>query len=520
MRFKISILISFFSSILTFAAEVHPLGIVIRPNLVRKVIAELNSRRAENRGIRFPICSDNRYFEFSFLANWSDAKWVNLGGNRVYLSTVITDFKASGKYFEGCQINSKTGDIEITAPNDVKTYAATLDIQQAQFGFQFDPQTMFLEVDRKMIATAIPTMTIQVENAPAISDLLNPTGIREALLNQILDVAQSSISKWLKEKLRGLAFVQSAGEVLKDNPIWKAGTLIDNGAITMEFAERNSSQQFLTFAFNPFKNKSAFATPNGLELYFNADFLDIDQLRKLSGINPTLQNSGAVLEQTRMTMADPAQWSDATFDRPELQSSSSDLSLVIPGNLMDDAWTKFYRERLLNMRLTGNIGRQTKGLITDEEEKVHYRVTISPQTAPRMLFQPDRLRLEVENYVMDFKTLLEDREIPSTQIESQISVGASLGVDPQRRIVKMVLDPSQFSLKLRDLKNRFSDDEMLLFENIAKTIWHDFLKNYAEFEIFPTVMDTGNLPIEIQRVSVTGSSVVLDINLLFRGATP
>jgi hypothetical protein len=83
----------------------------------------------------------------------------------------------------------------------------------------------------------------------------------------------------------------------------------------------------------------------------------------------------------------------------------------------------------------------------------------------------------------------------------------------------MVLDPSQFDLKLKDLKGRFTDDEILLFQNMANTIWKDFFNAYAEFEIFPTILDTGNMPMEIQEVSVEDSSVILDVNLLLRGAT-
>ncbi len=195
------------------------------------------------------------------------------------------------------------------------------------------------------------------------------------------------------------------------------------------------------------------------------------------------------------------------------------MSLVIPTNLMNDAWTNFYRERLLKLRTIVDIGKQTKGLITEEVQDVHvYRDDQPSLRAPDGIsskqIQTGRGKLCHGFWKLDRGQTYS----ATTQIESQVSISASFKVDTQRRMVKMVLDPTQFQLKLKDLKGRFSDDEILFFQKMANSIWKDFLTSYAEFEIFPTVMDTGNLPIEIQNVSVSGSSVVLDINVLLEGA--
>lgn len=520
-RFVRSILfvaISIGATIKDVKSEVHPLGVVIRPNLLKKVISEFNHWKSENRGIDINLCVNGRFFGLSLMANWTDPKWLNLSPDRLYFETKISNFKAIGKTFEGCSIDESTKQIRFPKAENPKALEASVDIQEGQFGFYFYPQSMTLRADRTVISKAVSSLSIQIKNSAGGTEFLNTGGIREAFLIQILELAQSSISSWLKEKLRGLSFAQSAGEVLKDNPIWRAGVLVENGAFTMELAERSPSQQFLTFAFNPFKRNSAFSTNNGLELYFNADFLNMDQLRNLSGLNPTAENSSQVLERTKFAISNPALWSDSEFEHPNLSPSSGDFSLVIPTNLMNHALSNFYRERLLKLRTKVNIGQQTKGLLSDEVQDVHYLVTISPQSAPQMSFQANNFKLEVENYVMELNTWIEDRAIPTTQIATQVSIGAAIGIDPQRHIVRMTLDSNQFELKLKDLKDRFTPDEILLFQNMAITIWRDFLKNYADFEIFPTVIDTGNIPLEVQRVSVTGSSVVLDMNVLLRGA--
>ncbi|MDB5036898.1 MAG: hypothetical protein JWQ35_426 [Bacteriovoracaceae bacterium] len=512
----------FFSQSTNAADEtpsVQPLGIVIRPNLVRKLIEQLNQIQNNNQNISFEFCLEesNAYFAFGLNALWSDPKWINLSSSRAYIQAKVASLRAIGKYIAGCQIDPVTKKITVTALPPLKFREATLEIANGNLGILFEPQKMDLKIDRTEASEIASKMTLKIPEAPRLTEFFNSTSIREAILNKIFDLTESTISSWLTEKLRGLSFIQSAGEVLKDNPIWKTGPLVQRSGVTLELAEPSPSQQYLTFAFNPFRTNSFFTTSNGLELYFNATFLNADHLKALSGLEPTAQNSEAVMEHARKALQNKALWTEGSFDRPILSASDSDFSLVIPTTLTNSAWGNFYQQRLLSLRLTVDIGKQTKGLIAAEEQNVSTVITINPQSAPKMTYEANRFKLDIENYVMNVGTHLEDRTIPSTQIQSHLTIAAALKVDPVRKMMKMALDPSQFELKLKDIKGRLSDEEVALFEHLAKSIWTDFFKQNSEFEIFPTVFDPENLHMEIQNVTVSGASIVLDLSIALKG---
>jgi hypothetical protein len=516
MRFKSALLLMLLLTPHLIVGEVHPLGIVIRPNVFLKVIDFLNAKKGKGEIVSFKDCIDHHSILVEFIADWDPPRPPYSRPDQAHIQASFSNLTAHLVYGPGCGNESKDSS-QPTMTNIPEAFEASLEISTGNFGFDFEPQSMTFRIDRGLVPELSKHMKLQIKDAERISQFANSSGLKEGLLNLILDAALSNISAWLKKKLRGLTFLQSAGEVLKENPYWKEGPLLEKEAIRIDLVERSPTQKFLTFAFNPFRSSSAFSSSNGIELYFNAMFLNSARLTELTGLTPTEANSSAVLLGAKERLSDPINWSEASFTRPQLAASAADLSLVIPTSLTNEAWATFYRERLLKMRATIDVGKQTVGLLADQKLDVQSIITINPLSAPRMLFEANKFTLEVEDYILDFGNWIEDRLIPSTQLKSKVRIAASLKVDPEHRIIKMALDPNKFDLELRDLKGRLNPNETLVFQNIATTIWKDFFRSYAEFEIFPTLIDTENLPLEIQNVSVSGDAVVLDLNVLLNG---
>jgi hypothetical protein len=360
---------------------------------------------------------------------------------------------------------------------------------------------------------ALEQFAIRVPEAPALERDLNSEVFREALLIGLTSKFSELLSNYLLETLRGLSFVESAGEILKNSPLFSEGPLFQHGAISIELAAPHPRQKLLTLAFSPFKTPAAFVHPEGLELYFSANLFSADQVRVLTGTDPLHLPTSELKQKMTAILSNPTQQPEPQFDRVPPRSSKADFSLILPTSLIDEALTRLYQERLLAFRMKTDLGSQTRGLIAKEAQDVAMMITISPHTSPKIKFEANTLQLEVNEYMMDIGTWIEDRIIPSTQISNSIRIAASLKVDSSSKTVNLALKPNEFNVKIEDTKARLSEDDLSFLRRMANSTWRDFLNTYSEFVLFPTVINPRDFKIEILEISHQGPALVLDLRL-------
>lgn len=498
-----------------FPAQMNPLGIILRPGVVGKFIEVFNARK---RPVQFQFCIDNNYFDLNLGGNISKFEWK--ADKNAFVDLNIQQFKAEGRHLRGCEVLPGPDKvIRLTAPVEAKASSIAVLLGPSTIGLSLDPRSMTVNVEPSTLSAAVSQFIISIPEAPMLAKELNSEALKESIFWGLASELTKLLSAYLTSTLRGLSYIEFAGQLLSDNPLFNEGPILKKGGIQIELAAPHPKQKFLTLSFMPFKTPAAFVRPEGFELYFNANIFTFDEVSFLTGLNPLEEKSQAVLNRAQSFLLDPSQQALPQFDRPAIKSVPADLSLIIPTSLIDEALSQIYRERLLSFRLTTDIGRLTKGVIANQNLDVGLAITISPQSTPQIKFSANTFQLEVKDYFMDIGTEIEDRLIPSTQIANAIRVAASMRVDADHKTVNMVLNPNAFEIQIEDTKKRLSENDLSFLKKIAVSTWTEFLKSYSEFVLFPTVINPKDLQFEIRNISLQGNFVLLDLNLISQEAS-
>jgi hypothetical protein len=511
MRFKITKIAMLLFSLISSALQAeefpraHVLGMAIHPTFFQHLIEYLNEN---HHSFDIEQClkpSADLQIRGKLSATWSLPKFQSGSGNFLSLETQVSDFRFEGQILDSCGVNSKP-----------LTPIFSLSLDKASLKFYLSPENMNLQIEKDTLLATAAALKPSIGNFPKISKLTDTVSWKEALLAALMDRIELNVSNQVREKLRGLVFLQSLYEVTKNSQLsslWKEGPIFKHGALTLELDQASEKQKEILFGFVPFAKNSLIASPNGLEFYVNALFLNHDHLTNLTGFNVSKADPALVLSKTRSVLLDIPSWLPSSYQRAELPEVTSEMNMVLPSSLINEAFDTVYRERLLGFTAKINLAEQTRDLVAEGAPEVYQLIRMSPQTAPKIHFQPDRLQLEISDYALEIGTFMENRLIPSTQVTAHATVSVTLKVDNQAQTLNLALLPDTFQVTLKDNKNRLVANDLDVFKRVAEGLWQDFIKTNSELVLFPTVLQSAKAPVRISQVRVSGETLLLDMDV-------
>ncbi len=529
MRSKIHILLLSLGLILSKAHDSeaafpsHPLGIMLRPGLVSKLLNHFNDKMKMGEPIVFDFCHLSHYIKVSLSGMAGRFEWN--GETNALIILHIDNLRAAGEHIDQCEIKEDpvTKETKIIVANSKPKQRIDIEIGPSKLGFTLNPRTMGIDFDSNSLNTARSQFSIKLPSSDknektyaALEREINSPAILDFAFDALTTELKKYFSNYLLSTLRGLSFNEVAGKLLENNPLFQDEPILNSGGIQITLEAPSPKQKLITLAFAPFKNPAAFTSREGFELYLNAGFFSSDQVQILTGLDPLKAERKSVKAALDQILSDPARQPEFNSDRPSLSKSTADFSLMVPLSLIDTALTQIYRERLLGFRLKTDLGKQTKGIIAENEQDVSLMVTISPQSTPQLKFEADTLQVEVKDYLMDIGTYIEDRIIPSTQISNLVKIGAGLKVDAENGTVNLILKHDQFEVKLEDKKERLGEKSISFLQKIANSTWSDFLSSYSELVLFPTVIKPSDMELKIESISLNRNSLVLDMNVFLK----
>lgn len=484
---------------------VHALGVVIRPVFFERVMNHFN--RTKNK-VDLSFCVEGLHVTTSLTVQLDSPRWRATDSNVLVLDSKIASLQADGSVYDRCPPSN--GSVNLQPVGALLTrFSAT--IKQLPLKVWVNPKDLSVKIHRNFLADETPELSFVFDDKPKLSHFISEPAFQDSLINFFTGVVEANLGNWLKDHFRGLVQLQSVDEVMKDNPLWGKAPLINKGAITLEMAEPASSKPFTTFAFYPFASDSVFVRPDRLELYLNSSFLHVEDLQSISPSKTSNLNN--LIAEAATYYAQPENWRKEKFERPYLPAADSELNLVVPTSLINEALENIYRDGLLRFRAKIDLGVQTKGIITDQSPEVLTTVNISPLVAPSITFETNRFKLEVKNYTLDIGTFIEDRTIPATKILTHASISASLRIDNEKQTVNLLLDPSTFELELQDSNGRLKPEEVQIFRDLAAGLWKDFITAYSDMVVFPAIIKTSDAPLVITGVAMNENNVLLNLNV-------
>ncbi len=351
------------------------------------------------------------------------------------------------------------------------------------------------------------------------------------IMSELVDNMSKFLTLWVRERLRNLVFSQSAFQVMEDQSLWQSGVLIEKGAIRLELLDAAPAQKGMTFAFYPRTQGSLLATQDAVQFFFNALLLNGSQVGALLS-----QKNYSLQSRSPLQLAEDfssylqhyyPELPQTQVPPPTLNRSQSDMTLFLHQNLTNATLNLFYREGLLRFRATVDVGNSTMGIIADKAYDISTVISISPRSAPEVTFDQNLFRLNISGYRMNLGTWIEDRIIPSTEIEADVSVAAHLTVNSAKSSVMLEILPDDFLLSLKELKGRMSSEDVDFFKTLANKVWIDYLHKNSELPLLPFLVNSSktaadensgkstnplsNLRYDVTRAELIGPYIALDL---------
>ncbi|MBN8555530.1 MAG: hypothetical protein J0L93_08810 [Deltaproteobacteria bacterium] len=507
MRFKFFIFFSLLVPTFGFPQEnphAHTLGVVFRPTFFKHFLEAFNQ---QNQSIEINECLDEDW-NISLVGRVSaDISLPSFTpkSRSLALETQILNLNFDGMIYQGCGSSQSR---PLTSPFSINLDCANLK-------FFVAPEDLSLKVEKEELGSISKNLKLDIHKFPKISTILNTIPWQESVVTTIVKKIENRFSDQIHDKLRGLIFLQSIYDATADSAIWKEGPILQRGALTLEFAPGSKEQRDILFGFVPFSKNSLTVSPMGVEFYVNALFLNHDHLKSMAEIAPLrMDKMASRLDITKSALQTAPSWLPSNYSPVSVpQESESEISTILPASLINEAFNTVYKARLLGFVAKNNLAEQTKNLVVKDAPSVYQIIKMNPKAAPKIYFKPDRLQLEVKGYSLEVGTFIEDRMIPSTQVNADAKVSVTLKIDNKTQMLNIVLLPETFEVTLKDLKNRLGEKEIEIFTKVAEGLWGDFIKSNPELALFPTVIESETAPIEISKITVQGDNLLLDMNV-------
>ena len=493
--------------------EAFPLGVILRPSLLEKIVDSFK----KSSSIKINACLDNRKLFGHLNLTLQKAVWKAADEKNLIVLTSVSSMFFSGGFSFNC-LDSRA---------EIYTASATLGAA-VPIRLRLDPTNLRLTIDEFSVAAIEKNLKIELPELPNIQRAAEDLKLLQILSGQLASKLNTFFSEMLETRFRGLVYAESVTELFSRSETWKRGVEIKRGSIRLRNKAPGPRNRELIFAFFPRSKDSIFVSDQQIELYVNAVFLSKEQALKVIDNAQITTNTDLVIAVEKRLKQAPAVVADAKWARPQLPRSDADFSLFVTEGLFNEALMRIYQENLTDFEADIDMGKQVKGLLTKDEINLDVRIDLGSDTAPKLIFQPDFLSLQVSDYLLRLGAFIEDRLIPTTEIVANVQMTATPKIDFANQSVNLQIQPKSFRISL-DEETKFrkimKKDDLRLIERITNEIWEGFFSSFPELILFPTLVQTKlnntssepSVELAIEEVQVKKGMTLIDINLLQEG---
>lgn len=515
--------------------KTYPFGIVLRPSLIQKIFDDINRRQ---EGIEFSACIESADLLVSGKAflNLENPQWLSSNAEVLALGGRVKSFRTQLSVYNKCEKPKNVSDkfemakigLEIRTPVDLRFFISLDELSQPQVGIDSTRQAVVIDkMSQENLARALHLkikagrdLTKEIEEKLAngglddgseiseINKTLEDLKLTRLLLESVIDPIESVLSNWLRNRLRSLTYLDYVSSVFKNSDIWKEGSELEAGALSLANPGDRLRQSEIAFGFFPRKDLYLRVGQGAAELYFNSLFINQDEMKSL--VRTESANSSELLAMTRSFMLEDKERSESPFLKPLLKNVDADVTLILPETLINGALAEIYQNDLKQFSTEIDFGKQAAGLITKEALPVSLKIQLESPEVPKILFESNRLNLNVSNYFLSIGTWIEDRLIPSTQVEAKVNISA--GLDVSGSTVNLLVQPETFEIDLsqgRKFKNRFSRKDLDLIQSVSNDIWKEFFKRYPKLPLFYTIFKREDSEVKIVNLEVMNEMILL-----------
>ncbi|PIR22390.1 MAG: hypothetical protein COV44_08250 [Deltaproteobacteria bacterium CG11_big_fil_rev_8_21_14_0_20_45_16] len=515
MLFRVFLIASLFGSSIgalkaqTDLPEAFPLGVILRPSLLEKIIGSFN----KSSSMPIDACMDNRSMKGDLTLTLQKAVWKAADEKNLIVLTSVSSMLFTGSFSFDCS-NSRA-----------ERYAASATLgDTVPIRLRLDPTNLRLTIDEFSVAAVEKNLKIELPELPNIQRAIEDLNLLQLLSGQLASKLNAFFSEMLETRFRGLVYAESVTELFSRSEMWKRGVEINRGFIRLRNKAPGPKNRALIFAFFPRGKDSIFVSDQQIELYVNAVFFSKTQAKEILGSSKISANEDIVKALENRLKQAPAVVADAKWTRPLLPSSEADFSLFITEGLFNEALMRIYQENLTDFQADIDMGKQVKGLLTKDEINLDVRIDLGSETAPKLIFQPDFLSLQVSDYLLRLGAYIEDRLIPTTEIVANVQMTATPKIDFANQSVNLQIQADSFRISL-DEETKFrkimNKNDLRLIERITNEIWEGFFSSFPELILFPTLVQTKlhdstqkpSVELAIKEVQVKKGMTLIDINL-------
>lgn len=512
MSFKRFIIIVFFLSIpmanYAQSLEPQPLGLVIRPRLFESLVQSLGKG---NQNLKISDCIKRRGIKGRFSFSLSSPEWSSINNDRIGLKLQLDAFNFKGSAYETCEAKRAfaSGEVRI-GKSPVTTFVRVAPEAISSTGSA-------ASFDSTAITHLGQALEVDFEGLEELEVLMNQEDIKLLLAQSLAKHIETLFTRWLRDALRKLVFGRFVHDFLEESPFWDEGVELSSGGVWIQNRSPKGEDRSVAFLFYPRRTSSSSfqVSEEGLALFLNATFLNGDQVRSLSG----LKLDRSLDEHLERLIERLRNWElreDATFENLNIESIDTDVTLFFAQGLSNKALRETYAEDLLEIDTVIDIGEQTKGFLSENAPEVKTRIEIASNQAPIIEFRPDELSLRVFNYRLKLGTEIEDRIIPSTEIDARVSVNADVFVDNRAQTVNLRTKSETFKIELTEgkrFRKNLSSSDLEVVEDIVNEVWQDFFNQYPQLVLFPTVFTTKTADLALEGFRFDRGNIHIHMNV-------
>lgn len=511
MIFK-SILISSLFFVSGFAwASTHDISVFLRPRLVDSLIEIYNTSQSP---FHIDSCLENQWqplrVQADVQAKLGQAQWTapdSLENQYLKIDFPVQSLQVDAGLQIGCD-----DPMAARIP-----FRASL-TQPLRLELGVEPQSgpqLRIAIAEKSIRDLIDSLKILSPESPRFEALLQEKALRTQLALAVRRFLQDRLTSWTNEMFRGLVFAQSIPDLLLQSSVWSGGIAVQKGSLILSNAAPAIHRKQLYFGFYPQGQNYCEIIPEGIAFFAEAQFLGEDELKTRFGSRWSEVKTQEIKDELLDELDRASKKSQKTFPAAE-----ADFTLTFPESLINDALKRIYLEDLLRFDTRLKFGEQIQGKLTKNTEDLDIRVELGSETIPQIKFLSNALELTVRDYFLKIGTWMEDRLIPSSELTADVNVQARFIVDNQKKTLNLALDPESFQIKLQEKQRpsmSFDEDSLQLLAEVAEDVWVSFFSEYQDLTLFPSLIETDILDLEIVKTELWNGNVLAHINFVLPG---
>lgn len=539
MRFNRAFIFSFclWLPSLSLEANSQAFGIIVRQSFVDKMLEVVN----RNSPVDLEFCTEAKdpvssgflangplYLEVNGSFQIQSAEWQSVAGELVQIDVALGGLNLDLSLYSGCpspeEALSQLAHLTRVRLTNKSSGEESLPVL---LRYNINPKDLEAEMlnDDDVVTSFQKALAITAldENGTEIFEgttaFINLPDSVEVALEIAKITTPQLLSNLLRKQLRGLVYVDSLSQMMEKHPTLSQKEIqLDQKLFSLRNTGINRRRD-VGFAFFPRSNQSVFAGRDQLELYLNAQFISDQGLRQLNfsrGLEEAPLQTRLSALKTELIESNEPVLPDAPFIRPNIRTSDSDITLVLPEGLINQGLETFHLSALLDFEGIGDLGELAKGVLFEKHRDVQLHVGLGSYSAPLLRFETNRLQLNVEDYYVSTGIRMKGRVIPTAELQASVQVRAQPQLTNVGDIglgLNLLIQPDSFLISLSDegrFEKRFSQSDLDLIGDLARRVWTSFFKKYPELFLMTTVFEQA--PLEPVGMEVLDQNVLLHFN--------